>query len=65
VVRKNFETKSKKKGKKSLEGPKGYKTVQTLHENPPLKQLKSKLAKFIDFEGEALVNKHWVIAISG
>lgn len=49
VVRKNFETKSKKKGKKSLEIPKGYKTVQTLHENPPLKQLKAKLAKFVDF----------------
>lgn len=49
VVRKNFETKSKKKGKKSLESPKGYKTVQTLHENPPLKALKSKLSKYIDF----------------
>lgn len=44
---------------------KGYKTSQSLGENPPLKQLKNKLSKYVDFESEALTNKHWVIAITG
>ena len=68
VVRKNIETKPlKKKSKKGgdASGMEGYKLVKTLHENPPLKQLKSKLSKFIDFESESLAQKHWVIVVTG
>jgi hypothetical protein len=57
VVRRNLEFKGRKKGKKGMETPKveGYKTSKTLHDNPPLKQLKGKLARLVDFETEALL----------
>ena len=68
VVRRNVESKLKKKGKKGGEetvGIVGYKVSQTLHENPPFRQLREKISKFIDFETDSLQNKYWVIAVSG
>lgn len=51
VVRRNIETKAGKKGKKKGDANniEGYKVSTSLHENPPLKGLKNKLSKMIDF----------------
>ena len=67
VVRRNIETKGGKKGKKKADvvSFEGHKTSKTLHETPVLKDIKNKMAKFIDFETESLKNKYWVIVISG
>ena len=52
MVRRNIETKSggKKKSKKNDVSIDTHKVSKTLHETPPLKNLKNQISKYVDFE---------------
>lgn len=40
-------------------------SVHTLIEEPPLRSLKSKITKYIDFEHSSVSEKYWVIVAAG